>query len=484
MKHHCCDRRPSETGLALLALTTAIALLSMLSPPAVAQAPDGLWQSDGYGLLMEINGAAMRMFQTTSISCLPWWTARRLERRDGDGELVFDRGDAHVRLTADPSSDALLMREGPSISSVTLRRVNVRPQRCMEALPNTPLENYAVFWQTFAEQFALFPAYRIDWTAVDRRFRPRVTSSTTPDELFAILREMILPFHNAHTNINAASIHRQYIGYRTASEIGRRLEATSSLSTDEILAMFDELGSRTRAIVESSYAAEGRLRPYVNEKIWFGALRNSIGYLRILAFDDYTKGGGFEQGAAALEAALDEIFKEAERMKGLIVDVRVNTGGADPLCLAIASRLTDVKYLAYSKVTRSSGSGPLRFTAPQPAWVQPSMRAGYRGPVALLIGPDTLSGGETFAMALMKRTPRVTSIGENTQGVFSDVWGRKLPNGWTFGLPTERYLTGAGESFDGRGVSPDLRVAVYPHSDLEQRRDGAVERAIRTLGGR
>ena len=60
------------------------------------------------------------------------------------------------------------------------------------------------------------------------------------------------------------------------------------------------------------------MRPYVNEKIWFGALRNSIGYLRILAFDDYTKGGGFEQGAAALEAALDEIFKEAERMKEIV----------------------------------------------------------------------------------------------------------------------------------------------------------------------
>jgi C-terminal processing protease CtpA/Prc len=99
----------------------------------------------------------------------------------------------------------------------------------------------------------------------------------------------------------------------------------------------------------------------------------------------------------------------------------------------------------------------------------------------LLIGPDTLSGGEKFAMALMGRTPRVTFVGENTQGVFSDIWGRKLPNGWTFGLPTELYLTPDGKSFDARGVPPDIRVPVYPKDDLEKRRDGAVERAIQVL---
>ena len=64
--------------------------------------------------------------------------------------------------------------------------------------------------------------------------------------------------------------------------------------------------------------------------IHFGMLSGSIGYMRILAFDGYTKDGGFAQGAIALESALDDIFKAAQRMKGLIIDVRVNTGGADP----------------------------------------------------------------------------------------------------------------------------------------------------------
>jgi Peptidase family S41 len=480
MHNHCFRRRLSRTASVLVNAAGLIVLLPTLSRPVRAQSLDGFWQSDGYGLLVEIQGPRMTTFQTTSISCVRWWTARRSDRSDTSSEAVFKRGDADIRLTLGSSSDALLMREGPSISYVSLRRASGQPKTCSETLEDTPLNNYAVFWQTFAEQFALFPVYRIDWVAIDRKFRPKVTPSTSPEELFGILRAMILPFHNAHTNINAASIGRQYLGYRPVSEIGRRLQSTSSLSIEDILALFSQEARRSKAIIESRYSV-GPLRQYANEMIDFGMLKDSIGYLRILAFEGYTKDGSFEQGAAALQEALDEVFTGAERMKGLIIDVRVNTGGADPLALAIASRLAGAKYLAYSKVTRNNLSGPLHFTSPQPAWVDVSTRPGYRGSVVLLIGPETISGGETFAMALMGRTPRVTFVGENTQGVFSDVWGRKLPSGWTFGVPTELYLTSSGKSFDGQGVPPDIRVSVFPKADLEAGRDGPLERAIRVI---
>jgi hypothetical protein len=452
----------------------------MFCPLASAQSLDGFWQSDAYGLLVEIRGPKMSTSQITSISCLRWWTA---ERSDGGGNksgVVFKRGDDLIRLIPDSSSDTLLMWEDVSISSKSLRRVSGAPKACSAKLANTPQNNYAVFWQTFAEQFALFPLYHTDWAAVDRKYRPQVTTSTTREELFGILREMILPFHNAHTNINAASINRQYVGYKPDSEIGVKLQ-TTTLSGKEILDLFNQEAQRTKDIIESKYSP-GKLRSYCNDMIQFGMLRNSIGYLRIVGFAGYAKEGGFEQDAITLEATLDEVFTNAKEMNGLIIDVRVNPGGADPLCLAIASRLTSAKYLAYSKVTRNSLSGPLRFTTPQPAWVEVSTRPGYRGKVILLLGSATISGGETFAMALMGRKPHVMTIGENTQGVFSDVSGRKLPNGWTFGLPNELYLSKTGKSFDGRGVPPDIRVPVYPKAGRENGRDGALEKALEVLG--
>ena len=113
--------------------------------------------------------------------------------------------------------------------------------------------------------------------------------------------------------------------------------------------------------------------------------------------------------------------------------------------------------------------------------MQPSARPGFRGPVVELTGPLTISGGETFTQALMGRTPHITRIGENTLGVFSDVLGRRLPNGWFFGLPNEVYRTSEGRAFDGIGIPPDIPIYVFTAEDLAAGKDRALERGIEVL---
>jgi C-terminal processing protease CtpA/Prc len=113
----------------------------------------------------------------------------------------------------------------------------------------------------------------------------------------------------------------------------------------------------------------------------------------------------------------------------------------------------------------------------------PSSRPGFRGSVVLLTGPDTVSAGETFTMALFGREPHVTRIGQNTQGVFSDVLERKLPNGWAFWLPNEVYLTKNGKSFDGAGIPPEVTVPFFSHEDLLASRDAALDKALQILAG-
>jgi C-terminal processing protease CtpA/Prc len=167
----------------------------------------------------------------------------------------------------------------------------------------------------------------------------------------------------------------------------------------------------------------------------------------------------------------------------MVIDVRLNHGGDDPLGIEIAARLTEKKYLAYFKVARNNTEldASLHFTNRQPSWVVPSARPGFRGKVVLLIGPDTVSAGETFAMALLGREPRVTMIGLNTQGVFSDILSRSLPNGWYFHLPNEVYLTADGRAFDATGVPPDVRVPFFIGADLQNGHDLALEEAIQQL---
>jgi C-terminal processing protease CtpA/Prc len=109
------------------------------------------------------------------------------------------------------------------------------------------------------------------------------------------------------------------------------------------------------------------------------------------------------------------------------------------------------------------------------------MRPGFHGNVVLLTGHQCVSASETFAMTLLGRVPPVTRIGENTQGVFSDILTRKLPNGWIFGLPNEIYLTKDGKSFDGSGVPPDISMPVFPSEELQAGHDSAIEKALQIL---
>ena len=84
-------------------------------------------------------------------------------------------------------------------------------------------------------------------------------------------------------------------------------------------------------------------------------------------------------------------------------------------------------------------------------------------------------------MALLDRQPHIARVGANTQGVFSDVLVRKLPNGWRFGLPNEVYLTKDGKAFDGVGVPPDIEVSIFPSEDLANGRDSAINKALELL---
>jgi len=301
---------------------------------------------------------------------------------------------------------------------------------------------------------------------VDRRFRPQVTSNTKPEDLFGIFRQMIGPLQDTHTVLFARDIKKEFEGSRTDAN-----------------QLQDEAWSQAEGVIDTHYI-RGGLRSYCNGRVQFGLLDHSIGYLRITAFYGYTGVDNYESELHELRSALDEIFTETNKLKGLLIDVRLNHGGDDPLGLEIASRLSSTRYLAYSKVARNNVDGPLRFTAPQETWVEPSTRPGFQGPVALLTGPDTVSAGETFTMALLGRMPHVTRIGLNTQGVFSDVLKRTLPNGWIFHLPNEVYLTRDGKAFDATGVPPDFQVKFFSAEDLRIGRDAALEAAERVLEGR
>ena len=463
----------------------ALALAACFLPaPVAAQSLDGQWASAGYGLIFDLHGQVLRRFEVTAISCLadPDSLVRTSDPTP-DVEAAFGAPGRPARLLVLAGADGDHKRLHPigTASDILIHRVRSRPDRCDQPAPNTPLDNFDIFARTWDEQYILFDQKKVDWSGAVRRARAKITSATPPAELFDILKGLIEPFHDAHTSVSAPDLKLRFSGLRagTDASIPGGLERLVRAGPETFLMTIQpELyGPGEKLYLESP------LKDWCNGRVRFGMLKGAIGYLRILSFSSYLKDGSYQAERVALDAALDTVFTNADRMKGLVIDVRINFGGSDPLGLAIAERLATTEYLAYSKEARADPVDRTKWTPGQPSRVRPSSRPGFRGPVVELTGPLTISAGETFTQALMGRRPRVIRVGEATQGVFSDVLGRRLPNGWRFGLPNEVFRTGDGRTFDGEGIPPDVRVPVFTAADRQAGKDRALTRAVELIQG-
>lgn len=426
---------------------------------ATGQSFDGAWRSEGYGYAFNIRGGEWQAFEITSTTCVPGFTATRSGGAMPDREATFKMKEGRLFfLRPGGSNDQKVLHFDGSASDMRIDRLPRMPAVCDHLRPDTALDNFEVFARTWAEQYISFDLKHVDWDKVVAANRAKVTPDTSSVVLFAILAGMIQPFGDAHTSINAPAIGMSFHGFRLGIE----------RSPETVLKVTD------RAYLKSP------LQKFCENQVQYGHLDETTGYLRILSFSGFSAVGDFASGLAELEEALDTIFSDAN-LKALVIDVRINSGGSDPYGLAIASRLTAHEYLAYNKVARADPVDRNKWTPADPSMVRPSTRPGFRGPVVELIGPSTVSAGETFSQALMSRSPHITRIGENTQGVFSDVLGRRLPNGWRFGLPNEVFLTPDGKAFDGPGISPDIPVPVFAASDLAAGKDPAMAKALEVL---
>jgi hypothetical protein len=440
------------------------------TPPATLAPLEGFWISEGYGNQYEFMAdGELRESHVTRISCLPVWRAK-VETRDA-ASIEYRRVDEPIRISVrgGDSPDRIRLHRGGAASDVIARRLPAKLAVCDRPVADTPLSNLEVFATTWAENYPFFEETKTDWPKVVAAARAKVSARTSPAELFAVLKGMIEPLHDAHSAIEAPNLDGKDVVFA-----GFQARA-GSLDPNEP-GLFD------RAQALAGKYVTGELRKACEGQLETGMVAPDVAYLRINSFGNYAKDGTFESGLAALDEALDAFFADARDWRALVIDVRINGGGFDPYGLAIAARLTASEYVAYAKQARFDPLDPKSWTAEQRSVVKPSARPSFHGPVVELIGPNAISAAETFSQALLDRRPSVVRVGQSTQGVFSDVMSRGLPNGWFFNLPNERFVT-RGRTYDRVGIPPTARVPVYPPSDFESGRDTALEVAIRIARG-
>ncbi|WP_405991463.1 S41 family peptidase [Streptomyces sp. NBC_00986] len=458
-----------------IAISTAAALALALTggtsaPTALAATPrtsavDGLWRMDGYGTVVAVDHGRYQEYQTTAVSCLKGDTARQT----GPGTYAVDGDFLTVRPGADRNHASVATAS--SVGHKQLHRIRSLPADCTRQMPKDPLTSFDVFWQSFKENYPFFTAKGVDWRAVRKQYRPQVHADTTRSQLFDIFSKMVRPLHDAHV----------------AVQDGGRIFGEGRPGTE---VPDGQLDARTKKfIVTHDVAGAPHRQDFANGRITYADLPGDshLGYLRVSGFSGYlpAEGATYASQLAELDKALGAIFTKARtgHLRGLIIDVRINGGGSDAMGLRITSRLTDTPYLAYSKRARNDPGNAGRFTRPEPITVVPAAASRYSGPVAVLTGGSTVSAGETFTQALIDRPGRTIRIGEPTQGVFSDIMTRHLPNGMAAWLPNEEFLTHSGHTFDGTGIPPQVRVPVFTEKEFAEGRDSGFKAAVRMLGG-
>ncbi|WP_433661629.1 S41 family peptidase [Nocardia sp. CA-128927] len=452
------QRKRTAVAAALVAVgTITTGCGDTADAPVVADFPVGFWQVDDYGSALAVHADGLETYQLTALSCLKGETAAR----SGDPGRYVTEGKDVLTLRPGGQPDRATLHIDGSPGDRTLRRLPALPTTCTGATEPTAFD---VFWQTFQENYPFFAAKGIDWQQVQDRFRDRATRAEQrgdDNELFAVLRDMVAPLNDAHVVVSAGES-----GFFGTGRPGTIVPSR-------------QLDQQVKEHVQRRDLQQHPLTEYANGRIGYADLPGQdLGYLRVSSFSGYTAERTFAADSAELDRALDAIFTadRRTRLRGLILDLRINGGGSDSLGLQLAARLTDRPYFAYAKKTRS--------TEPQPQHVEPA-RPGFPGPIAILTGGSTVSAGETFTQAMLERPSRTTRIGQSTQGVFSDVMERKLPSArhadWWFGLPNEEFATSDGRTFDSTGIPPELTEPVFTDEEFSQQRDSAFDRAVSWL---
>ncbi|MFQ5865287.1 MAG: S41 family peptidase [bacterium] len=427
------------------------------NPVAPANEFDGIWRSEGYGYIFEIDGSQFTWYEETSESLIEFTEAAL----NGDKVTVTAStfiGDFTITLTFSLSGDKLTVDFSYPYppKSITFNRIASLPALTRDT--RDPEITFEILWQTFEENYAFFELRNVDWNAQYQTFRPQVNPNTTDAELFDIMAAMLMPFDEDHVTLT--------------NGMGRWVNpGPDHPLEDRVQEIFQ--------IIVGKYL-NGNFSLEANDKFLYGKLTDKIGYLNILAMQEFSPSfNDFSAQQSALESGLDKIIQEFKDLDALVIDVRFNDGGYADFSRMITSRFADQKRLVYSKQARYGGYND--FLPLLNFYVEPAGALQFTKKIVLLTSGFTASAAEEFTLSLMPY-PYVTRIGEPTNGIFSDQLLRKLPNGWGFFLSNERYFSHEGVNYEKIGIPPDIEIFMS-EADLAAGKDSILDAALQLLQG-
>lgn len=184
-----------------------------------------------------------------------------------------------------------------------------------------------------------------------------------------------------------------------------------------------------------------------------------------------------EKDIEKLKKSLPDILDS----RGMIIDVRANTGGSEPLAKTFAALFTD-KPAVYARSQFRNGPLHTDLTEPYDRILEPD-KGGiyYSKPTIVLIGQECASSNESFISA-MNELPQVTLVGDRTAGSSGNPTfiNLKLPVKISVSLPQWIDLLPDGTPLENQGIQPDVLIRA-DDLDFSGDNDLVLEQALELM---
>jgi hypothetical protein len=414
---------------------------------------EGLWQSDGYGYVLEIRDGIAQVYDVTSTTCL-----KKSFFFDTPG---FNVEGWNVSMT---SSGTRMSYRGEGVATrFDFVRLSSLPEICSGQLilpTDDALTNFDVLWNTFQEHYAFFSQRKVDWKALRAQYRPQVTK----DNLEKIFHQMLANLNEDHVSL--ASDGDDFVSRYDAGvkhTFGRFYPEFPNPADQQAFKAYltTQLPVLVGNIVEGYLGGEVSIG--LDGQLGWGKLDDQTGYIFIGAMTGYS--------LDSLRKELDNMANDLWVCERLIIDLRFNLGGNDPIILELAGRFLDRPSVAWRLAARNGEY----LTNEQQILMKPTGPQQFHKPVVLLTSVMTSSAAEIFTL-MMKQRGNVKVVGEPTNGIYSTTLTKELPNGWIFTLSNEIVRDANGTNYEVTGIQPDITADFPSKAQRDKGIDPALDR--------
>lgn len=295
--------------------------------------------------------------------------------------------------------------------------------------------NFKVLWEEVDKKYSLFARKNIDWAQIKTCYEPLLNSKTDQGFLFEVLRQVLSELHDGHVNLstptNVFSYKDFYLNY--------------PVNFDPILVKRIYLGR--------------------DERVFGGVFRT-----RVLRANDivpnpeilYIRYASFTSSIHASTLSSILAYIKLLNIKGIIIDIRSNTGGNLDNAQTLAGFLHSEDFVA-GYIKFKTGPGHNDFS--DFAQINAKSKVHLNGlPVVILTDRLVYSAANFFAAAV-KDLPNVILLGDTTGGGGGMPYSNQLPNGWNFSISVNELFDKDKQPLE-YGVAPNV-IARFRYDDMK-----------------